>query len=118
MPVLIFAGEVVNPNTWDSWLGRFYTITLIIASLYGLYRLAHKSFTKAIDDQTEDLRKDAQTVKQALDAHTDAEAPIVRAEINQALLPVMESLGRLSGRLDAISEQQRHHAPSKRKARQ
>ncbi len=120
--ILLLASEstqvTTNPNAWDSWLGRFYTITAIIAALYGLYRLAHRSFKQAIDEQTQDLRRDAQTVKAALDLHTDQEATIVRAEISQALLPVMAELGRLSGRVEAISDHQRHHAPSKRRKAQ
>ncbi len=115
--ILLLASEQVtpNPNAWDSWLGRFYTIAGIIGAMYVLYRGAHKAFKKAIDDQTTDLRRDALTVKAALDTHTDQEASIVRAEISQALLPVMTELGRLSGRLDSISDQQRHHAPSARR---
>jgi len=102
--ILLAAEQVTtNPNAFDSWLGRAYTLLLIVAALFALYRLAHRSFKKAIDEQTEDLRADAKTVKQALDTHTQQEAGIVRQEITIALQPVTTELARLGGRLDAIN---------------
>ena len=104
-----------NPNAWDSWLGRVYTLIPILTGIAIGVRFIVKKFHASVAEIVElkaaamktgvELVIDQRVtrVEEALKLHTDQEASIVRAEITQALAPISAAQNQLLGSVSALT---------------
>lgn len=109
----------VNPNTFDAWLGRLLQIMSLLAVVGGGALTFRKKINRRVTGWVEALieklvrthtdtvvaavENKTDAVAQELRAHTDAEAGIVRRELDQALTPVTQSIGTLSTQVGTIA---------------
>lgn len=115
--LLIVAVEQVttNPKAFDTWLNRVYTIIPILAAIGVGVRILTKRFHKSVSEIVElksaamktgvELVIDQRVtrVEEALKAHTDQEAGIVRQVVADELRPVRDMQNQLLGRVDTLT---------------
>lgn len=105
------ATVTTNPNTGDAWLGRAETVLLILGSLAAFYRATNARFHTTVRSTVKKqvkasvratVKKEVIAMRDELRAHTDAEAGMVRDEVQSAIRPVTEAVQRLGTQLETL----------------